>query len=127
VVCGELELGGREQLVHTVLGNEVPLELEEEQRGLDRRAELARLLHERAALGVRRVEREAQHRVRARAACQVVDRGQLVHGVGQAVRAQLGDAALVPLRERVRALAGLGQHLHDPLGTPSADERLEVP
>ena len=118
VVGGECELRGLEQLVGTLVRHEVPLEVEEEQLRLDRRAELARLLEQRAARGVGRVERVAQHRVRTRAPAEVVDLGQLVHRLGQLGHVQLGDTAAVALGERLGALARLGQHRLDRLGPP---------
>ena len=127
VVGAELELRGLEQLVGALLGREVPLELEEEQVGLDRGAELAGALHQRTALRVGRVEREAQHRVGAGAAGQVVDRGQLVHRRGEPVGVELGHRAAVALGEGRGALARLAEHLLHALGTAAADERLEVP
>ena len=81
----------------------------------------------RAAPGICRVEREAEHRVRARPAGEVVDRAQLVHGLGEALRVELGQLALVELSERLGAVARLGEHLLDPLGAASLGERVEVP
>ena len=127
MVRAELEVGGGEQLVGTLIGHEVPLELEEEQRGLDRRSLLTGLLHQRAPLGVGRVEREAQHGVGARPSGQVVDGGQLVHGLGEALGAQVRHRAAVALGEGLGALTRVGQHLLDPLGTEATHQRLEVP
>ncbi len=65
VVRVEVEPVAAEQLLRPLVGHEVPLEVEEEEMGLDRGAQLARLLHERAAPGVGGVERVAEHRVGA--------------------------------------------------------------
>ena len=127
VVSGECELRGLEQLVGTLVGHEVPLEVEEEQLGLDRGAELAGLLNQRAARRVRRIERIAQYGVGARAPAEVVDLRQLMHRLGQLRHVQLRDAAAVALGECLGTLACLGQHLLDGLGASALDQRLEVP
>ena len=105
VVRGEGELGGGEQLLGTLVRRRVPLQVEEQQLRLDRGAELARLLQQRSARRVRRVERVAQHRVRARAPAEVLDRGQLLHRLRQlrprpAPRRGPGSARRRPRRAR---------------------------
>ena len=127
VVAAEVELVGREQLVRPLVGDLVPLELEEHERRLDRSAQLVGALHQSSALRVGGVEREPQNGIGAGAADEVLDRGELVHGVGETDGTQLGHSVAVPLRERLGAVARLGQHLHDPIGATPAHERLEIP
>ena len=114
VVAAEVEPLGGEQLLGPLVRQQVPLELEEQQLRLDRRAQLARLLDQGAARRVGRVEGEPEHRVRARPAGEIVDRAQLVHGVGEAGGVELGHAAAVALGEGGGALARLDQQLLDP-------------
>jgi hypothetical protein len=56
-----------------------------------------------------------------------VDDGELVHGLDQAGRVELVDAAAVAPGEASGALPGLDQQRLDALGPASVDERLEVP
>ena len=127
VVGAERELGCREQLIGALVGNLVPLEVEEEQLGLDPGGELARLLHARAAPGIRRVEREAEHGVGPGTPREVVDGAELLHRLRQLARVELVDSAAVSLGERLAALARLVQHRLDGLGPAVVDQWLEVP
>jgi hypothetical protein len=98
---------GGQQLVGAVVVERCPLELEEQQLGLDRRALLLHALHERADLRVRRVDAEAQHRVVARARGELGDLLQLGHRGGEPRAGQVGDTPSVGVGERLRALGGL--------------------
>ena len=84
VVAAEVEAGGPEQLVGALVVERRPLELEEQQLGLDLGGALLDALEQRAALGIGRVGREPQRRVRAGAADQLLDRGELLHRRAQA-------------------------------------------
>ena len=116
VVAAEVEPIRLEQPLGALVRQLVPLELEEEQLGLDRGAQLARLLHEGAAGGIGGVEREVEHRVRGRAAADVVDLGQLAHRLGELVRVELAEPAAVALGEGGGAVARLGEELLDAVG-----------
>ena len=84
-----------------------PLELEEEELGLDRRALLLHALHEGADRGVGGVDAEAKHRVVAGTRGELGDRLQLVHRRDERGRFELLDAAGVCLGELLRAGCGL--------------------
>ena len=127
VVAAEVELAGRQKLLGPLVGQEVPLELEEQQLRLDRRAELLRLLHQGAPRRVAGVERKGQQRVGTGPAGQVADLGQLVHGVGEPGGIELGHLAAVALGEGHGALARLVQQGLDALGPALLHERLKVP
>jgi hypothetical protein len=127
VVSAEVEPGGGEQLLRPLVRDEVPLQVEEEQLGLDRGGELPRLLHPGAALRVGRVERVAEDRVGPGAAGEVVDRAELLHRLGELGRLQLRQAAAVAAGERLGAVARLAQHRLDRVGPAVVDQRLEVP
>ena len=79
VVATEGELVGGQQLLGLLVGDLVPLELEEQERRLDRRRALADLLHQRADLGRERVDRERERRVGAGAPGEFGDRLELAH------------------------------------------------
>jgi hypothetical protein len=83
--------------------------VEEQQLGLDRRALLLDALHQRADRRVDGVDREREVDVGARAAGDLLDRGELVHGRDQAGAVERADLPGVRLRERVRALLGFGE------------------
>jgi hypothetical protein len=127
VMARGLQPVGPQQLVDTVVVEGGPFELEEEQLGLDRRAELLHPREQRAVGGVGGVDGEAQHRVGARAAQAVDDRLQLGHGGGQARAVELADVARVGLGESRSALVGLGQQPLCALGPLAVDQRIEVP
>ncbi len=127
VVRAEGERGVGEQALGLLVGHLVPLQLEEQQLGLDRRAELARLLQQRAGLGRLGVDREREHRVRAGASGGVGDRLQLAHRGGEAGGVELGDLAAVGGGERLGALASEAEQLGHPGAALAVDERLEVP
>ena len=130
VVAGEVEPVGGQQLLGALVVEGRPLELEEQQRGLDPGRALLQLLEQRAAHGIGGVEREAQHRVGAGAAEQVLDRLELVHGGHEPGTVDLGDLAGVGGGERVGALLRLGHHPGDRrvgVVRPSVEQRLEVP
>jgi hypothetical protein len=115
VVADRVEVVAREQGVGALVVERRPLELEEQQLGLDVGGALLHARHQRAVLGRRRVGREAQGGVVARAAHEVDDDRQLLHRGGQAGRVQLGHLARVlraeglgPLRRLVeQAIAAL--------------------
>ena len=127
VMAAEVEPVRGQDLVGPPLVDQIPLELEEQQLGLDRRALLLGALHECSALGVPGVEREVEHGVGARSAHEVVDRGQLAHGVGHPLGAQLGHLATVLGGEGLGPLVGLSEQVVDALGAVAAHERLKVP
>jgi hypothetical protein len=126
-VAAEVEALGGEQLLGALVGELVPLQLEEQQLRLDRGAELARPLDQGAPGRVGRVEREAEHRVRARPPGQVLDSGQLVHGFRESLRAQLRHLPVMALGEGDGPFARLLEQLLDARRALPLDERLEVP
>ena len=77
VVAAEVQPVGGEQRLGALVVERRPLELEEDQRGLDLRAALLHALQQRAALGVGGGRREVQHRVGAGAADQLLQRREL--------------------------------------------------
>ena len=100
-----------------------PLELEEDQLGGQRGGTFLDPHHQRSALGVRSVLREAQHGVVARTPLRVLQLGHGVHRVGHLLRIELGDAAPVPgelLGERVGPI-------QQRVDVGALDERVEVP
>ncbi len=84
-------------------------------------------LQQRAALGVGGVGREPQRRVRAGAADQLVDRGELVHRLGELGAIELGDLAGVRGGERGRALAASSSWRCTPVVALAVDQRAEIP
>ena len=116
VVAAEVEPVGGEQLLGALVVERGPLELEEQQRGLDLRAALLHALEQRAALGVGGGGREVQHRVGAGAADELLQRGELAHRRGEAGAVELGDLAGVGGGERV----GAALRLVEQRSTPAA-------
>ena len=106
-VPGGVEAVGAHELLGLGVVEGCPLELEEQQLGLDRRALLLHALHERADRGIGGVDAEAQHRVVAGAAGELGELLQLADGGGERGRVEVGDAAGVGLGERLRARRGL--------------------
>ena len=127
VVPAEVELVGREQLIDSVLLERGPLELEEQQRRLDRRAALLRQLQQRPIVRIGGVGREAQRGVCARAPDQLVDRRELLHRLPQPLGVELPELARIALRERLRARQRLRQPPLDAVAPLPLEQRLEVP
>jgi len=127
VVAGEVQPVGGEQLLGLVVVERRPLEPEEEQLGLDRRAELLHLLEQRAARWVGRVRGEAQARVGARLARQLLEVGELAHRLDEAGAVELGDPARVAVGEGDRAAVGLLELGERALVAARVDQGVEVP
>jgi len=106
-----------------------PLELEEDQRGLDLRATFLHALQQRPALRVGSGGREAQHRVGAGAPDQLLQRGQLGHRHREPRSVELGDLVGVRARERVGTALRLVQQRLDAGGARAGrgQQRLQVP
>ena len=100
VVARLLEAVGLQQLVGLGVVDLGPLEVEEQQVGLDRRPALLDLGHQRAVDRIGGVGGEAQRRVVARAADRVGDRGELGDGAGEPGAVELGHLAGVGDVER---------------------------
>ena len=113
MVAAEAEVVVREQRLGALVVERRPLELEEDQRGLDLRAALLHQLEQRAALRVGRCGREVQHRVGAGAADELLERRELAHRAGERRPVELGDLPRVGLGERVRALLRVVQQRLD--------------
>ncbi len=116
-----------QQGLDALLGQCRPLQLEEQQRRLDRGRPLLRLLQQRAVGGVGGVGGEAQRRVRAGAADQLVDHGELAHRLLEALRVERIELAGVARGERLGPLEGLAETTLDAVRTLAVHERLEVP
>ena len=99
VARGVEAVGGHELLGAGVV-DRGPLELEEDELRLDRRALLLHALHERADGRIGGVDAEAQHRVVAGARAELGDLLQLAHRCRERRRVELGDAAGVARRRR---------------------------
>ncbi len=127
VVAAEGELGRGDQRLGLLVFELVPLEVEEQQRGLQRRQPLADLLHQRAHLGRERVDRERQRGVGAGAPGEVGDRLELAHRLGEPDGVELRHLPPVALGERLGPALGLVELLERPLGAAVLDQRLEVP
>ena len=127
VVAGRVQPVGAQQLVDAVVVHGGPLELEEEQLGLDPGGAFLHARQQRPVAGIGRVDREAQHRVGAGAAEAVDDRLELGHGRGQPGAVELADAARVGLGEARRALVGLVEQPLGPFRAVAVDQRIEVP
>jgi hypothetical protein len=128
-VASEVEPVGGQQLLCALVVERRPLELEEQQAGLELRAALLHLLQQGAARRVGRVRREVQRRVRPRAADEVVDVGELLHRAHEPGPVELGDLPRVRLGERVGAPLGVFEQGVHPRGAVvgALDQRLEVP
>ena len=127
VVARRLQPVGAQQLLDAVVVDGGPLELEEEQLGLHRRAALLHARQQRAVGRIGRVDREAQHRVGAGAAEAVDDRLELGHGGGQPRAVELADPAGVALGEARGALVGLVEEAVGAFRAVAVDQRIEVP
>jgi hypothetical protein len=130
VVAAEVQAVGRQQALGVLVVERCPLELEEQQARLDRRALLLIALEQRAVLGRGGVHREAQVRIGARTGGEVLDGAELAHRLDQPGAIERGDLAGVALGERIGARLGVGEHTVDGrLGVVGAavQERAEVP
>ena len=130
VMAREVEPFGGDQLLGPLVLEPGPLELEEQQAGLDAGRALLELLEQGAARRVGGVAGEVQDRVGAGAAEQLLDRLQLVHGGDHPGPVELGDLARVGLGEGVGAPLDLGEDLADGgVGVvgPAVEQRVEVP
>ena len=105
VMAAEVKALAREQLLGALVGQRRPLQLEEQQRRLDRGLPLLHLLQQRAVRRLGGVGREAQRRVVARPGHEIVDRRQLAHRLAQARAVELAEPARVAGRERLGALS----------------------
>ena len=115
VVADAVQAVGGQQLLGALVVERGPLEVEEQQPRLDRRAALLDLGQQRAVGGVLRVGGEAQRGVGAGAADELDELGELVRGGGQARPVELGDPAGVRLGERGGAAVGLVEQAVDAL------------
>ena len=127
MVAAEVEAVGSQQRLRALVVERGPLQLEEQQCRLDRRAALLRELQQRAVGGLGGVSGEPQPRIRASAPDQLVDGGQLVHGLDQAAGIELRDPSGVALREGLRALQRLPEAALDALRPLAVEQRLQVP
>jgi hypothetical protein len=127
VVAASLEAIRGEQLLGSLVVERGPLELEEQELGLDRRRLLVDARDERPVRRVVRVDREAQVCVVGRSADQIADDIELVHRVRELGAFEVLDAAGVALRERGGALVGFRQHAVDARLALAFDKGLEVP
>ncbi len=127
VVAAELEFVGCQQLLGTLIVDRRPLELEEQELGLQLRGSLLHVLEERATRGIGRIGGEAQRGVRTGLADQLVDLRERSHGRGQPLGIELADATLVALGEGVRLRQGLGELTLDAGIRLAVDQRGEVP
>ena len=103
------------------------MQLEEQQRRLDRGLLLLGVGEQRAALRVGRVGGEVQRGEVAAASRQLLDLGQLPHGGGEPVAVEPLQAPRVALGERSGALEGFRQSLPGTLLALPVDQLLEVP
>jgi len=99
VVAAEVQPVVAEQLLGAIVGQCRPLELEEQQLGLDLGGSLLHQLQQRAAGRIGRVGGEAQGGERAGLPDQLVDLRQLVHRGRQCGGVQLGHPTGVRLGE----------------------------
>ena len=129
VVAAEVELGRGEQLLGAVVVEGGPLELEEQELRLDLRRALLHELQQGAALGVGGRGREVEHRVGARAADELVERGELAHRGGEPGAVERGDLAGVLLGEGVGAALRVGEQCLHPRGAVAGavEQRIQIP
>src|SRR5262249_8078472 len=103
-----------EQPVGDLVVQPRPLEVEEEQLRLDRRALLLDALQERAVLGRGRVDREREMREGAGLRRDLLDRAELLHGLDEPRLSKSGELAGQALGEYVGALLSLAHQPVDP-------------
>ena len=113
VVAGEVQPVGGEQLVGLRVVQRRPLEVEEQQLGLDRGALLLDALQQRAVGRRLRVGAEGEVGVRAGAGGDLLDLRQLAHGGDQACAVDLGELAGVGVGEGVGAGLRVGEQRVD--------------
>jgi len=99
VMAAEVQPVTPEQLLGALLGERGPLELEEQQRRLDRGLLLLHVLQERPVGRISRVGGEAQGGVIAGASDQLVDLGELAHRLPQAAAVELPQVSGVAVGE----------------------------
>ena len=104
-----------------------PLQLEEQQRRLDRGLLLLHSLQQRAVGRVGGVGGEAQRRVVAGATDEFVNRGELAHRLAQAIPIKVAKLSSVALGERLGARERVRHPRLDAVLALAVDERLEVP
>ena len=126
VVRAEREPLVGEQLVGPVVGDGGPLELEEEDAGVDRGRALLDPLEQRAVLGVGGVDREAEARVGARPAQELADTTELLHDRDETLGVELTDL-VAPLLDGDGQPVGFVELLVDAGDAEAVDEGLEVP
>jgi hypothetical protein len=127
VVRAEAQLLAGEQLLGAGVVQRRPLQLKEQQLGLDLGRALLDELEQRAARRIGGVGGELQRGVGAGLADELVDRRQLMHGRGQAGGVQLGEPALVGGGERLRPAQGLGELPLNAVLLVAVDERSQIP
>ena len=127
VVGAEAELVVGQELVGAIVVERRPLELEEQQLGLDLGGALLHELEQRAARGVGGVGGKAQRGVGAGLADELVDRGQLVHRRGEA---GASSSATLPAYTAANAVArstASSSWRLTPFVLIAVDERAQVP
>ncbi|SNQ51160.1 hypothetical protein FRACA_620009 [Frankia canadensis] len=127
VVPGLVETVGGEQSLGRLVVQRGPFEAEEQQRGVDRGGALADLLQHRAARRFGRVGGEAQRRVPAGLADQLVDRRQFTDGVHQPRPVQLGDLPGIPRGERLGPRPCVRELYVDLLLAAPVEQRPKIP
>ena len=127
MVAAELQAVACEQLLHARIVQRGPLQVEEQQRRLDRRAALLGRLQECSVGRVGGVGGETQRSVGSGATDQVVDLRELPHRLAQPVAVELAELAGVALGELLRACQRLGEAALDAVRAVAVDERFEIP
>ena len=127
VVAAEVQALSNQQLIGALVGKRGPLELEEQQRRLDRSRALLHELHQRPVGRIGGVTGEAQGGVGARAAHQLLNDGELLHRRAQALGIELDELAGVALGEGLGPLQRLGQAALDALFPLPLDQRFQIP
>ena len=112
-MAGEVQALGGEQLVGLGVIQRRPLEVEEQQLGLDRRALLLDALQQRAIGGRLRVGAEGEVRVGAGAGGDLLDLRQLAHGDDEALAVDFSELAGVRVGERIGAGLRVGEQRVD--------------
>ena len=126
MMAAEREAGVGQQLLHPVLGQRRPLQVEEDQLGLHPGAALLHPLHERPGCGVGGVAREPQPGVGLGLAQHLAQISQGRHELGQAGGVEVADLAPVG-RQLGRPAVGLVQQPGDGRISPPVDQVPQVP
>ena len=127
MVAGEVKSVTGEQLLRPHVVERGPFEFEKHQQRPEFRGPFLHSLEQRAALGVRGVGREAKAGVGAGASHQIVDHGELLHGIPEARCIDFRQSAAVALSKALAPRDRVVQQHFDLLRPAAVEEITQIP